>query len=51
MPFELLATYLKLPVFALVAARLGGLLMFQPCKTEDQQHAQMVRNRGLAHAQ
>jgi len=30
MPFELLALYLKLPVFALVAARLGGLLMFQP---------------------
>lgn len=30
MPIELLATYLKLPVFALVAARLGGLLMFQP---------------------
>lgn len=30
MPFELLAQYLKLPVFALVAARLGGLLMFQP---------------------
>jgi flagellar biosynthesis protein FliR len=30
MPFELLATYLKLPVFALVAARLGGLLLFQP---------------------
>lgn len=30
MPFELLAQYLKLPVFALVAARLAGLLMFQP---------------------
>lgn len=30
MPFELLAQYLKLPVFALVAARIGGLLMFQP---------------------
>jgi len=30
MPFELLAQYLKLPVFALVAARLGGLIMFQP---------------------
>ncbi len=30
MPFELLAQYLKLPVFALVAARVGGLLMFQP---------------------
>ncbi|HPM23177.1 MAG TPA: flagellar biosynthetic protein FliR [Phycisphaerae bacterium] len=30
MPFELLAQYLKLPVFGLVAARLGGLIMFQP---------------------
>lgn len=30
MPWEALAEYLKLPVFALVAARLGGLLMFQP---------------------
>ncbi len=30
MPFELLAQYLKLPVFALVASRLGGLLMLQP---------------------
>ena len=30
MPFELLAQYLKLPVFALVVARIGGLLMFQP---------------------
>ncbi len=30
MPYELLATYLKLPVFGLVAARLAGLLMFQP---------------------
>jgi flagellar biosynthetic protein FliR len=30
MPFELLAQYLKLPVFGLVAARVGGLLMFQP---------------------
>lgn len=30
MPFELLAQYLKLPVFALVASRIGGLLMFQP---------------------
>lgn len=30
MPFELIATYLKLPVFALVASRLGGLIMFQP---------------------
>jgi flagellar biosynthetic protein FliR len=30
MPLEALAQYLKLPVFALVTARLGGLLMFQP---------------------
>lgn len=30
MPFELLSWYLKLPVFALVAARLAGLIMFQP---------------------
>jgi len=30
MPWELFSLYLKLPVFALVAARLGGLLMFQP---------------------
>ena len=30
MPWEWLAQYLKLPVFALVAARLGGLLMLQP---------------------
>ncbi len=30
MPWELIATYLKLPVFMLVASRLGGLLMFQP---------------------
>jgi flagellar biosynthetic protein FliR len=30
MPVEALAQYLKLPVFALVASRLGGLLMFQP---------------------
>jgi flagellar biosynthetic protein FliR len=30
MPLELLATYLKLPVFALVVSRLGGLIMFQP---------------------
>jgi flagellar biosynthetic protein FliR len=29
-PFELLGIYLKLPVFALVASRLGGMLMFQP---------------------
>jgi len=30
MPVGLLAWYLKLPVFALVASRLGGLVMFQP---------------------
>jgi flagellar biosynthetic protein FliR len=30
MPLELIATYLKLPVFLLVASRLGGLIMFQP---------------------
>ena len=30
MPFELFAIYLKLPVFLLVASRLGGLIMFQP---------------------
>ena len=30
MPLELIATYLKLPVFLLVASRLGGLVMFQP---------------------
>ena len=30
MPWELLAQYLKLPVFALVASRIGGLLMWQP---------------------
>jgi flagellar biosynthesis protein FliR len=30
MPVEALAAYLKLPVFALVAARIGGLLLFQP---------------------
>lgn len=30
MPFEVVAQYLKLPVFALVASRLGGLLMLQP---------------------
>ncbi len=30
MPFELFATYMKLPVFVLVASRLGGLIMFQP---------------------
>jgi flagellar biosynthetic protein FliR len=29
-PAELIAGYLKLPVFALVAARLAGLLMWQP---------------------
>lgn len=30
MTFELLAVYLNLPVFAMVASRLGGLIMFQP---------------------
>ena len=30
MPSELLGAYLKLPVFLLVASRLGGLVMFQP---------------------
>jgi flagellar biosynthetic protein FliR len=30
MPVELITTYLKLPVFLLVASRLGGLIMFQP---------------------
>jgi len=30
MPLELLAQYLKLPVFAMVASRLGGLVLFQP---------------------
>lgn len=30
MPFELLAWYTHLPTFALVASRLGGLIMFQP---------------------
>ncbi len=30
MPSELFALYLKLPVFLLVASRLGGLIMFQP---------------------
>lgn len=30
MPLELMAIYFKLPVFLLVAARLGGLIMFQP---------------------
>ncbi len=30
MPLQAVALYLKLPVFALVAARLAGLLMFQP---------------------
>jgi len=30
MPLELITTYLKLPVFLLVASRLGGLIMFQP---------------------
>ncbi len=30
MPLELVSTYLRLPVFLLVASRLGGLIMFQP---------------------
>lgn len=30
MPLELLAAYLKLPTFALVASRVGAMLMFQP---------------------
>ncbi len=30
MPWELLGLYMKLPVFALVASRLGGMLMLQP---------------------
>lgn len=30
MPFELLSPYLNLPVFLLVASRLGGLIMSQP---------------------
>ena len=30
MPLELFATYLKLPVFLLVASRLGGVIMFLP---------------------
>ena len=30
MPYELLNYYLKLPVFIMVAARLAGLIMFQP---------------------
>ncbi len=30
MPYELLTVYLNLPVFAMVASRLGGLIMFQP---------------------
>lgn len=30
MPFDLFDTYLRLPVFMLVAARIAGLLMFQP---------------------
>ncbi|MBU0639916.1 MAG: flagellar biosynthetic protein FliR [Planctomycetes bacterium] len=30
MSYEFLAQYLKLPVFALVLSRLGGLIMFQP---------------------
>lgn len=30
MPFELLAQYLNLPIFAAVAGRIGGIVMFQP---------------------
>ena len=30
MPYDLLGLYLKLPVFGMVLARLGGMLMFQP---------------------
>jgi flagellar biosynthetic protein FliR len=30
MPLDLLTTYFQLPVFALVASRLGGMIMFQP---------------------
>ncbi len=30
MPVDLIATYLRLPVFLLVVSRLGGLVMFQP---------------------
>ena len=30
MPYELLSQYLRLPVFMMVAARLGGMIMFQP---------------------
>lgn len=30
MPYDLLAQYLNLPVFAAVAGRIGGLVMFQP---------------------
>ena len=30
MPLELIAVYVKVPVFVLVASRLAGLLMFQP---------------------
>ena len=30
MPWELITAYLRLPVFALVASRLSGIIMFQP---------------------
>lgn len=30
MPFELIGLYLKLPIFLLVASRLGGMIMFLP---------------------
>jgi flagellar biosynthetic protein FliR len=30
MPYELIAHYLKLPVFAMVVSRLGAMIMFQP---------------------
>ena len=30
MPWELIAAYLRLPIFALVASRLSGIVMFQP---------------------
>jgi len=30
MPYELITTYLRLPVLLLVASRIGGMLMFQP---------------------
>lgn len=33
MPYEIVSAYFNLPVFALVASRLGGLIMFQPVLT------------------